>query len=99
MFAITCTWYAQVACGSISGYNDPPESRYGVKNLFNIVTKRILMQVRVHSFCDILCVQGILCFTVTYGVKDLFNIQCDHENTGADVCVSNTCLLLANVFL
>ena len=38
----------QVACGSISQYDAAPEERYGVKNLFNIVTKRILMQVRGH---------------------------------------------------
>ncbi|KAJ9507548.1 hypothetical protein QJQ45_019383 [Haematococcus lacustris] len=33
-----------VACGSISQYNAQGEARYGVKNLFNITTKRILMQ-------------------------------------------------------
>lgn len=33
-----------IGCGSISGYSDKPEDRYGVKNLFSIVTKRILFQ-------------------------------------------------------
>jgi NADPH-dependent curcumin reductase CurA len=36
----------QVACGSISGYNTA--NPYGVTNLFNIVTKRILMQASDH---------------------------------------------------
>lgn len=33
-----------IACGAISGYNTKPEERYGVKNLFLIVGKRILMK-------------------------------------------------------
>lgn len=33
-----------IACGAISGYNSKPEDRYGVKNLFMIVTKKILMK-------------------------------------------------------
>lgn len=33
-----------VACGSISGYNTKAEDRYGVRNLFAIIYKRILIQ-------------------------------------------------------
>ncbi|KAK0610928.1 hypothetical protein B0T14DRAFT_440811 [Immersiella caudata] len=33
-----------VACGMISQYNAKPEERYGVKNLFYVVSKRITMQ-------------------------------------------------------
>lgn len=33
-----------VECGQISGYNTPPDKRYGVKNLFMMVTKQLLMQ-------------------------------------------------------
>jgi len=33
-----------VACGMISQYNLPPDQRYGVKNLMNFVSKRLLMQ-------------------------------------------------------
>ncbi|KAG1656608.1 hypothetical protein FOA52_008431 [Chlamydomonas sp. UWO 241] len=33
-----------VGCGQISQYNVPPEEHYGVHNLFNIVTKRLLFQ-------------------------------------------------------
>ncbi|MCJ1438715.1 hypothetical protein MMC27_008105 [Xylographa pallens] len=33
-----------VACGMISGYNQPAEERYGVKNLFQFIGKRLLMQ-------------------------------------------------------
>lgn len=33
-----------VGCGSISQYDAAPQDRYGVKNLFNIVTKRLLFQ-------------------------------------------------------
>ena len=33
-----------IACGSISGYNSKPEDRYGVKNMFYVVTKRIRME-------------------------------------------------------
>ena len=33
-----------VACGTISGYDVPPEERYGVKNLFLIVAKSITFQ-------------------------------------------------------
>jgi NADPH-dependent curcumin reductase CurA len=33
-----------VACGMVSQYNLPPEERYGVKNLGQVVTKRIKMQ-------------------------------------------------------
>lgn len=33
-----------INCGSISVYNSEPSKRYGVKNLFHIVTKRITMQ-------------------------------------------------------
>jgi NADPH-dependent curcumin reductase CurA len=35
-----------IACGSISQYDSTPESKYGVKNLFHIVAKRITFQVR-----------------------------------------------------
>ncbi|PHH92738.1 hypothetical protein CDD83_5567 [Cordyceps sp. RAO-2017] len=31
-------------CGMISGYNTPPEQRYGIKNLMYVVSKQILMQ-------------------------------------------------------
>lgn len=30
-----------IACGSISGYDQPPEERYGVRNLFHVVAKRL----------------------------------------------------------
>ena len=30
-----------VACGSISGYDVPPEQRFGVRNLFHVVAKSI----------------------------------------------------------
>lgn len=33
-----------VTCGMISDYNKPPNERYGVKSLFQVVTKQILMQ-------------------------------------------------------
>ena len=33
-----------VACGMIAEYNQPPEERYGVKNLFHVIGKRLLMQ-------------------------------------------------------
>ncbi|MCJ1403858.1 hypothetical protein MMC11_007081 [Xylographa trunciseda] len=33
-----------VACGMISGYNMPPEKRYGIKNLFQVIGKRLIMQ-------------------------------------------------------
>lgn len=33
-----------VACGTISGYDVPPEERYGVKNLFLVVAKSITFQ-------------------------------------------------------
>ncbi|KAM0326285.1 hypothetical protein ACHAQA_006883 [Verticillium albo-atrum] len=33
-----------IACGSIVDYNVKPEDRYGVKNLFNIIGKNLLMQ-------------------------------------------------------
>ena len=33
-----------VACGMISQYNKLPEERYGVKNLFQIIGKRLTMQ-------------------------------------------------------
>ncbi|KAL0933582.1 zinc-binding dehydrogenase [Colletotrichum truncatum] len=33
-----------VACGSISGYNSKPEDRYGVRNTFYLVTKRLRIQ-------------------------------------------------------
>ncbi|MCJ1396305.1 hypothetical protein MMC18_009194 [Xylographa bjoerkii] len=37
-------WGRIVACGMISSYNKPPEERYGVKNLFQIIGKRLTMQ-------------------------------------------------------
>lgn len=33
-----------IACGSISGYNSKPEDRYGVKNMFYVVTKHLRMK-------------------------------------------------------
>lgn len=33
-----------VACGMISGYNSKDSERYGVKNMFKVVSKRLLMQ-------------------------------------------------------
>ncbi|KAK1752882.1 hypothetical protein QBC47DRAFT_49145 [Echria macrotheca] len=33
-----------VTCGMISQYNLPPEKRYGVKNLFHVVSKRLTMR-------------------------------------------------------
>lgn len=33
-----------VACGAISQYNLPPDQRYGVKNLFNMIAKRLTFQ-------------------------------------------------------
>ncbi|KAL7005707.1 hypothetical protein EMMF5_004789 [Cystobasidiomycetes sp. EMM_F5] len=33
-----------IACGAISQYNLSPEKRYGVKNMFNFVSKRLLMK-------------------------------------------------------
>ena len=33
-----------VACGMISQYNSAPEDRYGVKNLMQVVGKRLKMQ-------------------------------------------------------
>lgn len=33
-----------VACGMISQYNNPPDKTYGVKNLMNVVAKRLKMQ-------------------------------------------------------
>lgn len=33
-----------VACGMVSQYNLPLDQRYGVKNLFQIVAKRLKMQ-------------------------------------------------------
>ncbi|PYH71659.1 MDR family NADP-dependent oxidoreductase [Aspergillus vadensis CBS 113365] len=33
-----------VACGMVSQYNLKPEERYGVKNLYNVVTKRLRMR-------------------------------------------------------
>jgi NADPH-dependent curcumin reductase CurA len=33
-----------VACGMISQYNLPPAERYGIRNIFMTVSKRILMQ-------------------------------------------------------
>ena len=33
-----------IACGSISGYDQPVEKRYGVRNLFHIVAKRLTFQ-------------------------------------------------------
>ncbi|KAL2163786.1 hypothetical protein VTH06DRAFT_5845 [Thermothelomyces fergusii] len=33
-----------VACGMISQYNLPPEKRYGIKNLFLVVSKRLTMR-------------------------------------------------------
>jgi len=38
-----------VACGMISQYDKPPEERYGVRNLFHVVTKRLKMQGFVMS--------------------------------------------------
>jgi NADPH-dependent curcumin reductase CurA len=32
------------ACGMISGYNQKPEERYGVSNLFHVVSKRIVFE-------------------------------------------------------
>ncbi|MCJ1322685.1 hypothetical protein MMC15_008034 [Xylographa vitiligo] len=37
-------WGRIVACGMISQYNKLPEERYGVKNLFQIIGKRLTMQ-------------------------------------------------------
>ncbi|MCJ1295417.1 hypothetical protein MMC34_006980 [Xylographa carneopallida] len=37
-------WGRIVACGMISGYNEQPEKRYGVKNLFHVIGKRLTMQ-------------------------------------------------------
>jgi len=37
-------WGRIVACGMISGYNKPPEERYGIKNLFQVIGKRLTMQ-------------------------------------------------------
>ncbi|KAK2739087.1 hypothetical protein FQN55_009620 [Onygenales sp. PD_40] len=37
-------WGRIVGCGMISQYNLPPQERYGVKNMFQIVTKRITMR-------------------------------------------------------
>ncbi|KAJ5976322.1 zinc-type alcohol dehydrogenase-like protein PB24D3.08c [Penicillium waksmanii] len=33
-----------VACGMVSQYNLAPEARYGIKNLFHVISKRIKMQ-------------------------------------------------------
>lgn len=33
-----------VACGMVSQYNLKPEERYGLKNLYNVVTKRLRMR-------------------------------------------------------
>jgi len=33
-----------IACGMISQYNNPPDQQYGVKNLMNIVGKRLKIQ-------------------------------------------------------
>ena len=33
-----------IACGSISGYDQPVEKRYGVRNLFHVVGKRLTFQ-------------------------------------------------------
>lgn len=33
-----------VACGMISQYNSAPSEHYGVKNLFQVIGKRLLMQ-------------------------------------------------------
>ena len=35
-----------IACGAISQYDTPPEKRYGVKNIFHVVAKRIT----IHGF-------------------------------------------------
>ena len=35
---------ATVACGMISQYNSKPEELYPIRNLMNIVTKRITMR-------------------------------------------------------
>eukprot|EP00798_Chlamydomonas_sp_ICE-L_P021424 gene21424-28388_t len=48
-----------VACGSISQYDTAPEEHYGLKNLFLIVTKRLLMQ-------------GFICFDFDQEMKDSF---------------------------
>eukprot|EP00667_Euglena_gracilis_P017615 EG_transcript_18606 len=33
-----------IACGAISQYDTPPEKKYGVKNLFHVIGKRLLVQ-------------------------------------------------------
>lgn len=33
-----------VCCGAISGYDKPKEQLYGVRNLFNVVTKRLTLK-------------------------------------------------------
>eukprot|EP01064_Diplonema_japonicum_P035244 TRINITY_DN7567_c0_g1_i1.p2 TRINITY_DN7567_c0_g1~~TRINITY_DN7567_c0_g1_i1.p2 ORF type:complete len:102 (-),score=38.95 TRINITY_DN7567_c0_g1_i1:38-343(-) len=33
-----------IACGAISQYNKPPAERYGIKNLFNVISKCITFQ-------------------------------------------------------
>ncbi|MCJ1281135.1 hypothetical protein MMC26_000453 [Xylographa opegraphella] len=34
----------EVSCGMITGYNQKPEERYGVKNLFHVIGKRLTIQ-------------------------------------------------------
>ena len=34
-----------IACGQISQYDLPPEQKYGVRNLFHVVAKRLTFQV------------------------------------------------------
>ena len=41
-----------VACGMISGYNTPPAQRYGVRNLFHIVGKRLTIRGFIVSDAD-----------------------------------------------
>lgn len=41
-----CANHARIiASGAISGYDKPKEELYGVRNLFNVVTRRLTMQV------------------------------------------------------
>lgn len=39
-----------VLCGAISQYDTPPEQRYGVKNLFQVIAKRLKLQGFITSF-------------------------------------------------
>ncbi|KAK8238935.1 hypothetical protein HDK77DRAFT_483542 [Phyllosticta capitalensis] len=41
-----------IACGMISQYNATPEERYGIRNLFHVVTKRITMRGFIVSDAD-----------------------------------------------